>query len=206
MCNRIARKSLCVLMAIVLPAAMVMAEAPAAMLYATGNAMLNGNAVSRSSAVFAGDKIQTSQNSSASLNLNGSTVLVPANTAIEFKGDGILLQSGSVTISTTSGLKAEVGALTIAPRTSSAKFEIRAEKGDVFIAARSGELSLTDAKGTTTLQSGDTTTKSAKTGKTVSAGHGKAIAIGVGVAAAGTAAAVAATAASDSKATSPARP
>ncbi len=160
--DRMVTKFLSVVMMLVFPASIMMAETNAAMLYSSGHAMLNGTGVAHSTAVFAGDKIQTAQDSAATIHGNGSTVLVPANSSVQFQGDGIDLESGSAVVSTTKGLKAKVDDLTVRPVNGSAKFEVIAKNGDVLIAARTGSLSLTDANGTTYLQEGGTTTKSKK--------------------------------------------
>jgi hypothetical protein len=192
-----------------------MADTQAAMLYASGNAMLNGAGVSRSTAIFAGDKIQTAQDATARLNVNGSTVLVPGNSSVQFNGNGIDLQSGSAVISTSKGLNAHVGEVTVAPKNGSAKFEVSKSGENVLIAANSGSLSLTDANGTTTLEEGKTTTvKASKAGAAPAAGSSAlgtigaktAVAVGVGLAVAATAAAIAVTSSDSQPAVSPARP
>ena len=69
-------KTLSCVMVMIFPAALFAADQPAAMLYSHGTALLNGNSIARSSALFSGDLIQTNPDSVANINATGSSVLV----------------------------------------------------------------------------------------------------------------------------------
>jgi hypothetical protein len=194
------RRHLCIVMMVIFPASMMMADTSAAMLSTSGHAMLNGAKVAHSTTVFSGDRIDTSMDSAATISASGSTVLVPASSSVQFRGDVIELQSGSAVVSTIKGLKVHVGDLTVAPVSGSAKYDVSTSGEHVIIAARTGSLSLVDADGTTTtLQEGSTTSskKSRRKGGAVpgmgggggagavgAMGSGKAIVIGSAAAAA----------------------
>ena len=62
----------CVLLLMV-PASLFAADQPAAMLYSHGTALLNGNSIARSSAIFSGDLVQTNADSVANINATGSS-------------------------------------------------------------------------------------------------------------------------------------
>ena len=64
-------KILSSMMVIVLPAVLSAADQPAAMLYSHGTALLNGNTIARSSAIFSGDLVQTNADSVANINAIG---------------------------------------------------------------------------------------------------------------------------------------
>ena len=49
-------KILSCMMVIILPGALLAADLPGAMLYSHGTALLNGNTIARSSAIFSGDR------------------------------------------------------------------------------------------------------------------------------------------------------
>jgi hypothetical protein len=132
---------------------------PAAMLYSHGGTMLNGTAVPRSSALFSGDLVQTGADSVANINSTGSTVLVLNDSLIQYAGDSLKLEHGGVSISTSKSMSASAGDVKISPaRGVLTEFEVRDVDGRVQIAARKGDLSVTDQNGTSTLPQGQETT------------------------------------------------
>lgn len=197
-------KLVCVIMAVVFPASCVLADARSAIMYTSGNAMLNGVGVMRSSALFEGDTIQTGDSSAATINADGSSVLLPAKSTVQFKGDAVEVQKGGAVITTSKGLKAVVDTVTVAPAKGLAKFEVTRQEGKVVIASNHGALAITSANGTTYLDSGasatfDSSDKSAKkkgggavppVGGATGAGVSNGVAIAAGVAAAAAAAAI----------------
>lgn len=131
-----------------------------AMLYAHGQTMLNGAAVPRSSALFAGDLVQTGLDSVANINATGSTVLVLNDSLIQYDGDALKLEHGGITISTFKSMSALAGEVKISPYKSvPTEFEIRDVDGRVRIAARKGDLTVSDHNGTITLAQGQETTR-----------------------------------------------
>jgi hypothetical protein len=151
---------LCCVMAAVLPASMLAADSGAAMLYTNGTAWINGASVPKSSAVFAGDLIQTRSDSIANIRSVGSTMLVLPDSLVEFQGSAIKLEHGRLTITTSKRMATRVGSLKIAPASDSwTEFEVGDTDGTVKIAARKGNLILADNNGTTTLAEGQETTR-----------------------------------------------
>lgn len=150
MYNRVV-KALCIVMAIVFPASFMLAETRAAMAYANGAALLNGATLARSSAVFAGDKIETPSNSSVTLNANGSTIVIPANSKVQFDGASIQLKSGAAVVTTKSGISVRTDVVKVVPATQSAKFQVERQNAKVMVAALTGKVSVTDANGSTTV-------------------------------------------------------
>ena len=133
---------------------------PSAMLYSHGGTMLNGTAVPRSSALFSGDLVQTGTDSVANINVTGSTVLVLNDSLIEYEGDSVKLEHGGLSVSTSKSMSAHAGDIRISPaKDVLTEFEVRNVDGGVQIAARKGDLSVTDQNGTSTLAQGQDTTK-----------------------------------------------
>jgi len=62
------RKLVAVLLVVVCPSSLLIAERPSAMLYATGTVTLNGMPAAKSMSVFAGDRIDTADASVVSVN------------------------------------------------------------------------------------------------------------------------------------------
>jgi len=149
----------CVLV-VIFPAALFAAEQPAAMLYSHGTALLNGNSIQRSSAIFSGDLVQTNPDSVANINVIGSSVLVLNDSLIQFEGSALALEHGGVTVSTSKLLATRAGDVTVSPAASVwTEFEVRDVDGTVKIVARKGDLTIRDGTGTTALAQGQETTR-----------------------------------------------
>jgi hypothetical protein len=148
------------LMVVILPFALFAADQPAAMLYSHGNAMLNGASVARSSAIFSGDLVQTTKDSVANINATGSTVLVLNDSLVQYEGSSVRLEHGGVTVSTSKLLATSAGGVTVSPAASVwTEFEVKDLDGTVRIAARKGDLTISDDRGTTILAQGQETTR-----------------------------------------------
>ena len=145
----------------VFPSTLMAAESkPAAMLYAHGPTTLNGNSVPSSSALFPGDLVQTDEHSVANINASGSVVLVRNESLVQYQGNTLTLKRGSITIATSKSLTARVGDVTVSPAGNVlTDFEITHANGKVQVAARTGNLVITDNTGTTQLAQGQETTR-----------------------------------------------
>ncbi|MFZ0948200.1 MAG: hypothetical protein WAN19_08675, partial [Candidatus Sulfotelmatobacter sp.] len=136
------------------------ADQPGAMVYTHGTALLNGNSVARSSAIFSGDLVQTNADSAANINASGSIVLILNDSLVQYEGSTVKLEHGGVTISTSKSLATRAGDVTVSPAASVwTEFEVRDVDGRVQIAARKGDLTIGDDTGTTTLPQGQQTTR-----------------------------------------------
>ena len=188
-------KILSCIMVIVFPAALLAADLPGAMLYSHGTALLNGNSITRSSAIFVGDLVQTNADSVANINATGSSVLVLNESLVEYQGSTLKLEHGGVTVSTSKLLATRAGSVMVSPVANVwTEFEVRDVDGKVQILARKGDLTVKDDNGTTTLAQGqeatrdDTQQKEEKRNRRVAAaqvpGYGAALdspwAIGIG--------------------------
>src|SRR5579863_448233 len=194
----------CVLLCL-LPASMFAAESNAAMLYTNGTAWVNGTHVPRfSSAIFSGDLLQTRSDSVANITLTGSSITVLADSLIQFEGASLKIEHGGLTVSTSKGVVTTAGDVKVAPATNAwTEFNVTDVDGTVRIAARKGDLTITDGNGTVTLAQGQETTRDEQSdqsdndkkkkkkrgaGAAPAAGGGvldSPVAIGIGVAAVG---------------------
>lgn len=154
-------KILSCMMVVIFPATLLAADQPAAMLYSHGSALLNGGSVSRSSAVFSGDLVETSADSAANINSAGSIVLVLNNSLVQYQGDAVKLEHGRIGISTSKALATHAGDVTVQPAANVwTEFEVKDVDGTVQISARKGDLTISDETGTsTTLAQGQETTR-----------------------------------------------
>ncbi len=155
------RSAMCCLLAILFPAQVMHAgETASAMLYTNGAAWLNGSEVPKSAAVFSGDMLQTRPDSTASIQSNGSSVMVLADSLVKFEGLAVELEHGGLRVTTSRGLAARAGDVTVKPAANTwTEFQVTDVDGRVQIAANKGDLTVQDDKGTTTVTQGQETTR-----------------------------------------------
>jgi hypothetical protein len=148
------------LMVLLIPMQLLAADTAAAMLYTNGSAWVNGSAVPKSAAVFAGDMVQTRTDSIARINASGSSLMVLADSLVKFQGPEVDIEHGAVQIGTSRGLATKAGEITIKPAGNSwTEFQVADVDGRVQIAATKGDLTVQDQQGTTTLSQGQQTTR-----------------------------------------------
>lgn len=155
-------------------AAQLSAAAPGAMLYATGNVQVNGNAVTRSQAVFSGDRIETAGGSGVTLASNGSSVIVDGNSSVMFSNNSLSLTSGTIAIKTAQGMSARVGNLLVSPANGTARFKLAQSGNMINVFAMEGGLKISDGSKSIDLAAGKalTTSSAAQGGGTGGGGGG----------------------------------
>jgi hypothetical protein len=155
------RKMVSCVLALLFPASMFAADSNAAMLYTNGTAWVNGTHVPRSSsAIFSGDLLQTRSDSVANINAPGSSITVQSDSLVKFEGSSVNIEHGGVLVSTSKGIATTAGDVKVSPASSSwTEFNVTDVDGTVRIAARKGDLTISDQDGTTTLQQGQETTR-----------------------------------------------
>ncbi|MCU1304106.1 MAG: hypothetical protein JWQ87_4390 [Candidatus Sulfotelmatobacter sp.] len=154
------RRIVSCLLLLIVPACLLAADSGAAMLYATGPAWLNGSHVPNSSAIFAGDLVQTRSDGAANIHAPGSTITVLGDSLVQFEGASLKVEHGGVAVSTSKGVTTTAGDVRVAPASNAwTEFNVTDVDGIVRIAARKGDLTITDEKGTVTLAQGQETTR-----------------------------------------------
>ena len=154
MSGHLLRKLVAVFLVTVCPSALLMAELPSAMLYATGAVTLNGTPAAKSMSVFAGDRIDTADASVVSVNRIGFSLVVDPNSSIRYQSDGFTILKGKATARTAKGMSAHAGPLSVIPKGNSALFDISSNGKTILVASREGTLVLTDGIQTATLKPG----------------------------------------------------
>ncbi len=66
-------------------------------------------------AMFSGDMLQTRPDSTASIQSNGSSVMVMADSLVKFEGPAVEIEHGGVRVTTSRGMAARAGDVTIKP-------------------------------------------------------------------------------------------
>lgn len=160
MTHRLLEKILACALAIVFPVAMMAADTNAAMLQASGHVSLNGVDAEHSSAVFAGDKIQTPSNGLVTLTSKGSTVLVGPSSQLVYQGSRLELASGTAEVTTDRAMKTQVQKLLITPAAAGrSSYRVALNDGHLLIAALHGPLKISDgANADTLVAEGETAT------------------------------------------------
>ena len=96
----------------------------------------------------------------AKINATGTTVLILNDSLVQYVDSAVRLEQGGVTISTSKLMATRAGSVTVSPAAGVwTEFEVRDVDGTVQIAARKGNLTISDQTGTTTLAQGDQTTR-----------------------------------------------
>jgi hypothetical protein len=156
----------CVLLLMV-PGSLLAADSGAAMLYANGAAWLNGSHVPNSSAIFAGDLVQTRSDSAANIHAPGSSITVLSDSLVQFEGASLKVEHGGVSVSTSKGVATTAGDVRVAPASNAwTEFNVTDIDGTVRIAANKGDLTITDDDGTVTLPQGQETTRNEQSDQT----------------------------------------
>src|SRR5260370_40211319 len=93
------RRIVSCLLLLMVPASLWAADSGAAMLYANGAAWLNGSHVPNSSAIFAGDRVQTRIGGAANIHAPGSSITVLSESLVQFEGRPLKLEHGGVSVS-----------------------------------------------------------------------------------------------------------
>jgi len=154
------RSLVCCLLSVLVPAQLLTGESASAMLYTNGTAWLNGSEVPKSGALFSGDLLQTRADSSANIQAAGSTVMLLADSLVKFQGPAVEIEHGAVRVTTSRGLAAQAGEVTVKPVTNVwTEFLVKDVDGRVQIAANKGDLTIQDDNGTTTISQGQQTTR-----------------------------------------------
>lgn len=131
------------------PAALGAADNPVAILKTSGTGVtVNDRPAVNSSALYITDLIRTEKGAAARIEGAGSTVDISPETIVQFGGDELVLDHGSLSVNTTVGLKVRVGCLTVTPVNGNdwthydvsdvnGRMTVSALKSDAYIKARS---------------------------------------------------------------------
>ena len=137
------RNLVCGVMIVVLPASLMAQASGGAMLHSDGGVWLNGNPAPNSSAIFLHDLVQTSKEHKAKIDVDGSTVTVQADTIVQFDGDELVLDLGSLQLNTSRALKVRVNCLTIIPLSQEwTRYDIFDVDGKMLVAAHQNDVNI----------------------------------------------------------------
>jgi len=119
----------------------LLGQNPSAILHTQGGVWVNGFEAKDSSAIFTGDLVETKQGFSATLNLEGSTVQIQAESVGKFQDDVFVLDHGSVAVGTSKSYKVRVHCITVVPVSNEwTQYEVTDVNGTVQVAARKSDV------------------------------------------------------------------
>lgn len=140
----------CWLMVVILPLDAVAANA-VGMLTSIGTVLVDSQPASATSAVFAGDVIQTKTKSKAIVASQGKTVSLAENSSVRLGAKVLELQSGAVLVSSTSSV-VQVDNVTITANSATpSKFLARKINGELQVLALEGTVSVSNGQDTTSV-------------------------------------------------------
>jgi hypothetical protein len=143
------RNLVCLPMILMLSLSLLADDTGAAMLRSTGNVQVNKKQALPTSALFRDDLIETQQGAIARIEATGSTADISPETVIQFEGDELVLEHGSVSVNTSRMLRVRVGCVTVTPVNADwthydvtdmdGKVTVAALKNDVYLEAKSAK-------------------------------------------------------------------
>jgi hypothetical protein len=137
------RNLVCGVMMAMVPAAAMAQDSRRAMLHSEGGTSLNGNPAPNSSAIFPHDLIQTQKSNTAKIDADGSTVTVQPDTLVQFEGDELVLDHGSLQVKTAHVMRVRVNCLTVIPITPDwTQYDVTDVDGKVTVAAYQNDVKI----------------------------------------------------------------
>ena len=137
------RKLVCGAMVMVLPASLIAQDFGRAMLHSDGGVWLNGKPAPNSSAIFPHDLVQTRPESTAKVDIDGSTVTIQPDTLVQFEGDELVLDHGSLQLNSARGMRVRVNCMTVVPLTQEwTRYTVIDAGGKVVVAAYENDVKI----------------------------------------------------------------
>lgn len=130
-------------MVIVLPASLLSQNPDAAMLHASGAAQINRSPAPPSAAIFPDDLLETGRDGAAKIDASGSTAVMSSDTLLQFEGNDLFLEHGTVQVTTSTQMTVRVGCLTAIPVIAGwTQYEVTDVNGKVTVSARKSDVNI----------------------------------------------------------------
>lgn len=130
------------LMIAITPASLL-AQTPSAIVHTQGGVWVNGYEAKDASAVFSGDVIETKPDFSATLNLEGSSVVIQPESVVKFQGDAVELDHGGVSVETSRSFKVLAHCITVIPVANEwTQYDVADLNGSVQVSARTKDVNV----------------------------------------------------------------
>jgi hypothetical protein len=118
-----------------------------AMLHTSGGVQLNGSLAPASSAIFPGDRLQTMKNAEAKIDASGSTAVVAPDSLIQFEENELILEHGTIQVTTSTQMIVRVGCITAIPVVSTwTQYDVTDVDGKVTVFAHKRDVNIDERK------------------------------------------------------------
>lgn len=135
--------TICVITIVIMPTSLVAQGTDRALLYSDGGTWLNGSPAPDSSAIFPDALIQTQKAHTAKIDAEGSTVMVQPETVVQFEGDELALDHGSLQLNTAREMKVRVNCITVIPITADrTQYDVTDVDGKVKVVAYKNDVKI----------------------------------------------------------------
>jgi hypothetical protein len=119
----------------------LLGQTPSAILHTEGGVWVNGYEAKDSSAIFTGDLLETKPGASATLSVEGSTVLIQPESVAKLQENLLILDHGSVSVTTSRSFRARVNCLTVVPVSNEwTQYDVADLNGTLQVAARKNDV------------------------------------------------------------------
>lgn len=149
------------LMIVLLPLSLQAADSGAAVVHSKGGVWVNGAEVVDGTAIFSGDLLQTKPGFVASLDAEGSSVLIEPESVVEFQGNFLVLEHGSVSVGTSTSMSVHVNCLRVEP--------VNGERTQYDVTDTSGTVQVSALKSDVNIKQGGVLQKASKQGEAAQA-------------------------------------
>lgn len=149
------RRLVCWAMLAITPASLMAADEAGAIVYCKGTVWRNGDLLPNASAILAGDLVQTTKDSVATITASGSSIIVQPESVVKFAGNAISLEQGNISVASSTELVTSAGIAIVTPAANVwTEYEVTDMNGVIEVLARKGNLEVNCGKETTTLSDG----------------------------------------------------
>ena len=130
-------------MLVILPISLLAQDSARALLHNNGGVWLNGNPAPNSSAIFLHDVVQTQNGNLAKIDADGSTATVQPDTIVQFEGEELVLDHGTLQLNTSRGMKVRVNCVTVIPLTQEwTRYDVTDVDGRVMVVANQNDVKI----------------------------------------------------------------
>jgi hypothetical protein len=143
----IARRLVCWALLIVVPISLL-GQTGSAILHSQGGVWVNGKEALDASAVFVGDLLETKPGFSATLTMDGSSVVIQPESVAKLQENLLELDHGSVAVGTSKSFRVKVNCITVIPVVNEwTQYEVSDLNGTVQVAARKNDVNVEHERG-----------------------------------------------------------
>jgi hypothetical protein len=133
-------------MVVLWPLTLLAADTGAAVVHTKGGVWINGAEVADSTAVFPGDVLETKPGSVATLDSEGSSVLIQPESVLKVQANSLSLEHGSVSVGTATSMSVHVNCIKVEPVSSDrTQYDVGDLSGTVQVAAHKNDVNVTQS-------------------------------------------------------------